>query len=149
LIVIAPQALALLGIIEALATVDHQHVQRHVLGHAHSEIGIDDADQRHVGEFRVTGEMINAGAEREDCLQIWECGQQAWRRLPGTGIGDVGEIAHSIRPQPDVALRRQRAEARIPACRIPPGDGKQNRGRHELLSDDALCRRFKLEGGGK
>jgi len=122
-----PHARALLGIVEAMAPVMHQHVQHHVLRHAHGEIGIDDAHDRHVGQIRIGEDVIDAGAQRKDRLQTGQAGKQPARRVPGAGIGDVGGIAEVRRPQPNVAPRRQRAQALFPRLRIESGDGEQDR----------------------
>jgi hypothetical protein len=111
----------------------HQHVQHHVLRHAHGEIGIDDAHDRHVGQIRIRDDVIDAGAERKDRLQTRQAGEQPARRVPGAGIGDVGGIAEALRPQADVALRRQRAHALFPRLRIKPGDSEEDRGHENSL----------------
>ena len=53
--------------------------------------------------------MVGAGAERKDRLETRQAGEQPARRIPGAGIGDVGGIAEALRPQADVAPRRQPA----------------------------------------
>ncbi len=125
---LAPHPLALLRVVEALAAMMHQHVQHDVLGHAHGEIGIDDAHDRHVGQIRIREDMVDAGAQRKDRLETRQAGEQPARRIPGAGVGDVGGIAEALRPQPDVALRRQRAQALLPRLRIKSGDGEEDGG---------------------
>ena len=49
------------------------------------------------------------------------------RRVPGADVGDVGGIAEALRPQVDVAPRRQRAQALLPWLRIESGDGEEDR----------------------
>jgi len=49
LLLLAPNPLALLRVVESLAAMMQQGVQHDVLGHPHGEIGIDDAHDRHVG----------------------------------------------------------------------------------------------------
>ena len=123
-----PHALALLAIVEAMAAVMHQHVQHHVLRHTHGEIGIDDAHDRHVGQIRIREDVVDAGAERKDRPQARQAGEQPARRVPGAGIANVGGIAQALRPQADVALRRQRAQTLLPGLRIEPGHGQEDRG---------------------
>ena len=127
-----PHALALLAIVEAMAAVMHQHVQYDVFRHAHGEIGIDDAHDRHVGQLRIGEDVIDAGAERKDRLETRQAREQPARRVPGAGIGDVGGIAEALRPQADVAPRRQRAHALPPRLRIEPSDGEEDRG-HQCI----------------
>ena len=95
---LAPDALALLHIVEPVAPVMQQHVQHDILGHAHGEIGIDDAHEGHVGQIGIGEEVIDAGAEREDCLDPGQPREQSAGRVPGAGIGNVGSIAEAVRP---------------------------------------------------
>jgi len=141
---LVPHALALLGIVEAMATVMHQHVQHHILRHAHGEIGIDDAHDRHVGQIRIGDDVIDAGTERKDRLQTRQTGKQPARRVPGAGVGDVGGIADALRPQPNVALRRQRAHALLPGLRIESGHGEEDGGHADGVSRSgrSSCARY-------
>ena len=68
-VVVAPQAPRLLRVVEPLAAVTDQDVQHDIFAHAHGEIGIDHAHHRHVGQFRIGEQVIDAGAETEDRLQ--------------------------------------------------------------------------------
>ena len=63
LLVLAPDALVLLRVVEALTAVMHQDVQHDVLGHPHGEIGIDDAHDRHIRQVGIGDDMIDAGTE--------------------------------------------------------------------------------------
>ena len=47
LIVRAPEPLALLGVVEPLPPMMHQHVQHDIFGHPHGEVGMRDARHRH------------------------------------------------------------------------------------------------------
>ena len=82
---------------------------------------------RHVGQLRIRDDVIDAGAERKDRLETRQAGEQPARRVPGAEVGDVGGIAEALRPQVDVAARRQRAQALLPWLRIESGDGEEDR----------------------
>ena len=122
---LVPAAFALLRIVEPLAAVMHQHVQHDVFRHPHGEIGIDDPHDRHIGQLGIRDEVIDAGAERKNRLQMGKTGQQPARRLPGTGIGDVGGIAQTRR-QPDIAPAARASESVLPARRIETGEGQED-----------------------
>jgi len=83
---------------------------------------------RHVGQLRIREDVIDAGAERKDRLEARQAREQSARGVPGAGIGDVGGIAEALRPQVDVAPRRQRAQALLPRLRIESADGEEDRG---------------------
>ena len=121
-----PDPLALLHIVKPLTPVVGEHVQHDVFGHAHGQIGIDDAHDGHIGQIGIGKNMIDAGAEREDHFEMRQAGEQRARGVPCAGIGDVGGVV--VRPQADVALRRERAQAIRPRLRIGAGDGEQDRG---------------------
>ena len=129
--VLVPDALALLDAVKPLAAVMQQHVQHHVFGHAHDEIGFDVAHDRHIGQLRIDENMLDPGAEREDRLQARQAGEQAARRVPGAEIGDISALAEAVRPPPDVALRRERLQRLCPGLRICAGDGEEDRGHHD------------------
>jgi len=78
--------------------------------------------------MRLREDMVDAGTERKDRLQPRQAGKQPARRIPGAGIGDVGGIAETLRPQVDVALRGQSAHALLPGLRIESGDDEEDRG---------------------
>jgi hypothetical protein len=69
-----------------------------------------------------------AGAEREDRLEPRQAGKEPARSVPGAGIGDAGGAAEAIRPQANVALRREHAQARLPRLWIGAGNGEKDRG---------------------
>jgi putative ABC transport system substrate-binding protein len=50
------------------------------------------------------------------------------RRVPGADIGDVGGFTEAVRPQPNVAPRRERAPPLFPRLRIDAGDSEEDRG---------------------
>ena len=61
-----PDPLALLGVVEPLAPVVHQHMQHDIFGHPHAEIGMDDARDRHRRQCRIIKQMIHTGAQVDD-----------------------------------------------------------------------------------
>lgn len=91
-----PAPLALGTEVGKLPPVMQQHLQRHPFGHALGEVRADHAHDRHGGQPGLEDEMVDAGAEREDRLEIGQGGEQALRRLPDEGvayrrrIGQVG-----------------------------------------------------------
>jgi len=123
-----PHALALLRVVESLAAMMQQGVQHDVLGHPHGEIGIDDAHNRHVGQIRIGEDMVDASAQRKDRLQTRQAGKQPTRCVPGADIGDVGDFTEAVRPQPNVAPRRERAPPLFPRLRIDAGVSEEDRG---------------------
>src|SRR5262249_30946426 len=54
---------------------------------------------RHIGQLRIAKNVVDAGAERKDRLEPRQGGEQPVRRLPGTGIVDIGGGARGPRPQ--------------------------------------------------
>ena len=82
LIVLEPDAVALLRIVEPLPAMEHQRVQHDVFGHALRQVAIDDPHDRHIRKCRIADEMIDAGAEREDRFEIWKAVESA----PGGGF---------------------------------------------------------------
>src|SRR6266567_4249758 len=75
--------------------------------------------------------VVGAGAEREYRLEIRKAGEQTLRRLPDAGISDLGRISDALGPNPDVMLGRKRAEAVVPALRIPPDHREQDAGHQD------------------
>jgi hypothetical protein len=72
-----------------------EHVEHDVLDHTAGEVGIDEPDQRHVGQSRIADQGVDAGADRYDQLEIRQLPQQPGRRLPhqrGVDAGDIAEI---------------------------------------------------------
>ena len=61
-----------------------QHVQQHELGHPGGKPRVDDARDRHAGRqlARISQQVIDAGAKREDCPQIGVAQQVARLWLP-------------------------------------------------------------------
>src|SRR5262249_51126851 len=108
LCVLVPEFFALLRLIEQQPAMMQQHVQRHVLGHARGEIPVDDTHNGYARQVRVADEMIDAGTERENYLEIWELREQARRRFPSARIGDRAKIADAIGPNADFAARGER-----------------------------------------
>src|SRR6476659_3198544 len=74
LIMVAPEPLALLGLIETLAAMNEQYVQHDIFDHASRQIRIDNTHDRNGRRRRVAEEVIDTGAQREDGLQVCELG---------------------------------------------------------------------------
>ncbi len=72
LVVVRPDALALLALVAAQLAQVNERVHDHPLAHPVGEIGIDHPHDRLVGQSGIGEEMIDAGAEREDRLEGWE-----------------------------------------------------------------------------
>ena len=109
--------LALLRVVEPLPPMMHQHMQHDVFGHPHGQVGMRDARQRHLRQGRIGQQMIDAGAEIDDRLEIGKPRQQAVRRQPDAGIGDVAWCRRS-RPARRAARGPWRC-ARNAACHSP------------------------------
>ncbi len=86
LIVGAPKFLALLGVVEPLPPVVHQHVHHDIAGDALRQIVVGDASERHRRQRRIRQQMIDAGAQIDDRLEIGKSRQQAMRRIPDAGV---------------------------------------------------------------
>jgi len=65
-----------------------EHLQGYPFGHAHGQVRIDDAQHRHIGQVRVAHQVIDAGAEGKNRLQIRTAGKQTGFGLPGDAIID-------------------------------------------------------------
>src|SRR5262245_47422465 len=124
---LAPNALALLRVVEPLAAVMQQHMQGDVLAHADGEVGIDDAHDRHIEQSGIRQNVIDAGAKRKDHPEPRELAEQTVRRLPNARVHDFGGIAEALGPNPEIACRGKRLEPSLPGFRIDSGDGKQDR----------------------
>ncbi len=118
-----PDFFALLRPVEPQAAMMQEHVQDHVLAHPRREIPVHHADERHRRQQRIADEVIDAGAQRENRLQMRELREKARRRLPGAHIADLGGIAGAVGPDSYFAARRQRQKSRLPFRRIPSGSG--------------------------
>ena len=77
------------------APVVAQHVQQHELGHAGGQQGIDDPGDRYAGRqlARVAQQVVDAGAQRKDRLQIGIALEVARLWLPDQRELDVGDVA--------------------------------------------------------
>ena len=64
----------------------HQHVQHDIAGDALRQIVVGDAGERHRRQRGIRQQMIDAGAEIDDRLEIGKSRQQAMRRIPDAGV---------------------------------------------------------------
>ena len=70
IVVVRPQAFALLALVAAQLAQVRERVHDHPLAHPRGEIGIDHPHDRPVGQSGIGEQMIDAGAEREDRLEV-------------------------------------------------------------------------------
>ncbi|MHC2282549.1 hypothetical protein ACVME8_009192 [Bradyrhizobium diazoefficiens] len=86
----------------------HGDVFHHGLGNA----GLQHAHQRDV-RWKFAGvELVDAGADREDQLEVWKGRRDVIRRHPRHEIAHLGGIA-DVGPEPERQMRRAlREEAR-------------------------------------
>ena len=122
LVMVAPEPLALLGLIETLAAMNEQYVQHDVFDHAGGQIGIDNSHDRNGRKRRVAKEVIDTGAQREDGLQVCELGQRPRGRAPRTCIGNFASPFDLVWPDPDRSRRSESAKALSPSLGIPTAD---------------------------
>ncbi len=113
-------------VVKALAAVMHQDMQDDVLDHAHAEVAMDHARNRHVRQFRIGEQVIDAGAQCDNGFQIGKAGQQSVRRPPYAGHADVRGIADVIRPEANIAARRVPTQKIGPRLRAFAGNGNKN-----------------------
>jgi hypothetical protein len=97
-------------------TVVAQHREQDVFGHGAPERRVDHAGERDVRQVRIREQAVDAGAEREDRLELGVARQLARRRPPHQGDLDRVPIA-DIRPDPHLELRNPRLQLRAPRFR--------------------------------
>ncbi len=108
--------LALLALVAAELAQMQQRVQHDPFAHARGEVGVDDAHDRNLRQARVLEQMIDAGAEREDRLEIGQAGERAGLVPPADGVADGGAVGQRLRRHD----RDGRAEARAGAAARAP-----------------------------
>jgi hypothetical protein len=104
---LAPDMRRLLARIGEVLAVVQQHLQRHPFGHAGGQIGIDDADDRHVRQRRIADDMVDTSTKREHGLEVRQIGEGLGRRPPGQHIVDGFRIG-DVRPDRQRPLRLAR-----------------------------------------
>ena len=134
LIVHVPDPLALLRVIEPLPPMVHQHMQHDVFGHPHGEIGMRDAGHRDRWQVRIGEQVVDAGPKIDDRFQVAKFCQQAVRRQPDAGVGDVIGIADRVRPDPQLASLGVGAQGVEPFAGLRSVDGDENGAHAEAIS---------------
>ena len=113
------QRFALLVVVEAaLIAQVHEAVQHHVLAHAMGEIVLRHAHDRHVRQIGIAHQMIDAGAEREERLEIGQAGEAAGLRTPGRHVADGGSV-EILAQHDDVAVGQSAAGSARPRAAAP------------------------------
>ena len=120
---------ALLRVIAALPAMMHQHVERDVFGHPHREVGIDDAHERDLRQLPIAHQMIDAGAEREDRLEMRQSPRAvrpagARRRHRSSSAGSPTRCGHTRTSRCGASVRKRSCHAfgsiPVTAIRIAP-----------------------------
>ena len=102
---VAPADLLLLRRINEEVAVDRQHGVRHVFDHALDDTRFDHTNDRHVCSDARQVELIDAGSDREQYLEIRQRSGRVVRRLPGREIPDLLRVAY-IGPDLERKVRR-------------------------------------------
>ena len=87
-----------------------QHVQADILRHTHGEVGVDEADERHVRQVGAAQNVIYPGAKGEHHFQVRQALQRVLRWFPDKRIADIRSIAR-VGPQADIHVRLQFAQS--------------------------------------
>jgi hypothetical protein len=104
-----------------LAQLDHaavvvEHIGGHERHHAPGQILVDEAHHRNVRQRGVLEQVVDAGADRHDQLQVRQLGQFARWRPPGQRVADTAAVA-GIGPHPEIEARVGFAGRRSKALR--------------------------------
>ena len=108
-----------------LLAVMEQHLEHHPFGHPPGQVVADDAGDRHVRQAVDEDDMLDAGAEREDRLEVGQGPQRRRRRMPRHQVADRVRIGQ-VRPDMDIAPRCERAHRLRPGLRLPVSAGDQD-----------------------
>ncbi len=93
--------------------VQGEHRQRHIFDHARGDARLQHAHQRHmVGNLRKI-ELVDAGTDREDQLQVRKGRRDVVRRHPGGEVAHRGGVA-DVGPQAEGQVGRQRRDMPSP-----------------------------------
>ena len=88
-LVLGPDLLLLLTIVAPELPMVQQDLQDHPFAHPRGEVGIDHAHDGRIGQARVLQHVIDAGAEREDRLQVRQINQLAGPVAPAQRVADL------------------------------------------------------------
>ena len=125
IVVVGPDALALLALVAAQLAQMRERVHDHPFAHPLGEIGIDHAHDWAIGQGGIGEEMIDAGAEREDRLEVGKVSERARRMAPGERVTD-GRAIERLAERRDL-VRGQRAP-RAAGARAPRPNPKRQEG---------------------
>jgi len=106
--------------------VMHQHGSATYIVHAHGEIGIDDATDRHTREATIA-RIWSRPAPAKRSPETRQRGEQPARRSRRRRRRRQGD-REAMRPQPDVALRRASAARVAPKARTSTVDARRMAG---------------------
>ncbi len=123
--VVLPHMRALLRVVAALLAQVHQAVQDDIFAHAVGEVVVDDTRDRHVRQVGIAHQVVDAGAEGEDRLQVRQAAKGAGRVLPGHGIGNRRGVV-GIAEAHDAPAGQQPLQPLDPGIDVPAREGDEN-----------------------